>query len=356
MILYAGSFTEMIDDFLGGHGEGIYCFDFDPRSGLLKWRHRQSAANPSYLSIPSAKYLYTHTEVLAAKSPRVQAYRIDEHDFSLQFINEQPLPGGCPCHISYSKQHNAVLVSCYETGNLLIYPTDKDGKLLPHSKIIQHEGSSTNKVRQESAHPHAAVIDEEFNNILVPDLGMDKIMAYRLKSENGKFTEELIQEVSVPPGSGPRHMAIDSGAKLVYLLSELTATITVMRNRGGDLEVIGTYRTLAEDFSGIPSAAAIRISVNGKFIYISERISHCITVLRFDSDLETLETIGKQSSMGKTPRDIQIDPTGNWLLAANQDSDSIAVFKIDEHTGMMKPEHLVEHIKSPVCLQWLPDK
>ena len=104
MILYAGSYTEIITGDFGGHGEGIYCFDFDPDNGSLQLRHVQPATNPSYLCIPSTKYLYTHTEVLEANKPRVQAFKINKYDFSLQLMNEQEIPGGCPCHINFSKK------------------------------------------------------------------------------------------------------------------------------------------------------------------------------------------------------------------------------------------------------------
>ena len=93
MILYAGSYTEMIDTDFGGHGDGIYCFDFDLGSGSLQFMHAKAATNPSYLCIPSTKYLYTHTEISETKKPHVQAYRINQNDFSLQLINEQEIPG-----------------------------------------------------------------------------------------------------------------------------------------------------------------------------------------------------------------------------------------------------------------------
>jgi len=356
MILYAGSFTEIITGNFGGHGDGIYCFDFDPVRGSLQHRHLQPATNPSYLCIPSTKYLYTHTEVLEVNKPRVQAFKINEYDFSLQLMNEQEIPGGCPCYINYSKRSNCILVTCYETGNTIIYPLAQDGKLLPQAKILQHEGSSVNKLRQEKAHPHAVVIDENFNNIFVTDLGTDKVMVYHIDEHNGKFEGELRQAVILPPGSGPRHIIVHAETKFAFVLNELTATVTAMRNCDEELEPVCTFQTLPKEFKAVPSAAAIRISEDGKFIYISERGDDCIVVLRFDSDNENIEMIARQKTMGKTPRDINLDPTGNWLLAANQDSDSVAVFRVDKNTGMIKHEHLVENIKSPVCLEWLPVK
>ncbi len=354
MILYAGSYTEMITGDFGGHGNGIYCFEFDPVSGSLQFKHARPSTNPSYLCIPSRGYLYTHIEVHQVNRPRVQAYKINQQDFSLQLMNEQEIPGGLPCHISFSKRNNCLLVACYETGNTVIYPIAEDGKVLAHAKLIQQEGNSVNHFRQERAHAHMVMTDENFNNVLVADLGIDKIMVYHIDKK--KYMIELKQAISLPAGSGPRHIAVDGERNFVFVLNELTATVTVMRYANGLMEPIITFPTLSKDFNGSPCAAAIRISRNGKFIYISERGENCVTVLWFDRERETIEIVGREKTMGKTPRDINLDPTGNWLLAANQDSDSIAVFKIDKSSGMIKPEHLAERIKSPVCLEWLPEK
>jgi 6-phosphogluconolactonase len=350
-----GSYTEIIEDNFGGHGEGIYCFDFDPVNGQLQMKHVQPATNPSYLCIPSTKYLYTHTEILAKKNPRVQAFKINS-DFSLHLVNEQEIPGGCPCHINFSKRNNCILVACYESGSVILYPVASDGKLLPQIKMLQHAGSSVNKLRQERAHPHAVVIDEIFNNIFVTDLGIDKVMVYHLMTVNGEFETKLKQSVPLTPGSGPRHIAFHPETEHAFVLNELTGTVTIMRYRNGHLGSLGTYPVLPNEVKATASAAAIRISVDGKFIYTSERGDDSISVLRFDSNRETLEIIHRQKTLGKTPRDINLDPTGNWLLAANQDSDSIAIFKVDKTTGLITVEDLVEKIKSPVCLEWLPEK
>ena len=356
MILYAGSYTEIITGTFGGHGDGIYCFDFDNASGSLHLRHAHPGTNPSYLCIPSTKYLYTHNEVFEAKRPRVQSFKIDPLDFSLQLMNEQEIPGGFPCHIIFSKRNNCIIVACYETGNTMIYPVATDGTLLPLAKVLQHEGSSINTLRQERAHAHAVLIDENFNNIIVTDLGIDKVMVHHLDVDKGELKVNVKQAITFPPGSGPRHIVLHAETKFAYVLNELTATVTVIRYDNGNFELVSTYQTLPKDYNATPGAAAIRISSDGKFIYTSERGDDSIAVLRFDTDNETLEIIGRQKTMGKTPRDINLDPTGNWLLAANQDSDSIAIFKVDKNTGMIEPGHLVENIKSPVCLEWFPVK
>lgn len=351
MILYAGSYTELITENFGGHGEGIYCFNFDCGTGDLHLLHSTKAVNPSYLSIPAASCLYTMTELTETKKPRVQAYQVDPANFSLQLINEQEIPGGFPCYINYSVQNKCVLVACYETGNTIIYPVAKDGGLLPFSTQLQNEGKSINAIRQERAHAHAVIVDEVQNLMLVADLGIDKIMVYHLDKSGDALNTSLVQELALPPGSGPRHIAMH--APYVFILNELTGTVTIALFCRGLLERHKTFPALPENFRSTPGAAAIRASADGRFIYTSERSDNCIAVLQFESGSETLNIIQRQATGGKTPRDIILDPTGNWLLAANQDSDTIALFRVDNYTGKIHPSHIVENIKSPVCFAWL---
>ncbi len=354
MILYVGSYTQMISKDFGGYGEGIYCFDFNERNGSIQLIHITPAINPSYLCIPSKKNLYSHTEVLANERPLVQAYKINQDNYSLELINEQEIPGGCPCYLTFFRRFNSLFVACYETGNIVIYPIDKNAEIIKSIKVLQHEGGSINNLRQACAHSHAVLIDEELNNVFIADLGMDKVLLYHISIINGNLNAELKQEVSLLPGSGPRHTVYHKHSGHVFALNELTGTITVMRYLNGCLEMLNTYSSLPEKFEKTPGSAAIRVSTDGKFVYTSERSDDSISILKFESCTGKLELIGRQKTLGKTPRDFVLDPTGNWLLAANQDSDSIAVFKIDKNTGLIEPVHLFNNIKSPACLEWLP--
>lgn len=344
----------MVEGEFGGHGSGIYCFEFNPDNGELKLLHTTPSINPSYLCISSSKYLYTHTEILKSRHPLIRAFEIRD-DYSLRFINDQYIEGGCPCYINYSKTYNILFVACYETGDTFIYPVRKDGRIAPVREIIKNEGSSVNKQRQESAHAHAVLIDEGLGNILIADLGIDKIVSYKIKKDN-KSLSGPIQEILMSPGSGPRHLIFHPQKDYLYVVNELTGTIMVMRYEIGHLCILDTYSILPSKTEFTPSAAAIRISDDGRFIYVSERRDSCISILKFDRKDARLSLIGREKTLGKTPRDFILDPSGNWLLAANQDSDSIAIFKVNKKTGMIKPIRLMNNIKSPVCFEWLPEK
>jgi 6-phosphogluconolactonase len=354
MILYVGSYTEIIEENLGGHGEGIYCFHFDPGSGVLKFKHVQAALSPTYLCIPSGNFLYTHTEVVLAENPLIQAYEIDPEDFSLRLLNEQEVPGGFPCQLSYSKSHQCIFESCYESGSVVIYPVGADGKLFPAVKILQHEGSSIHPLRQEGPHAHAVLVDDHHHHILVTDLGLDQVLVYQVENRDGKFRTQLLQSVPLFSGSGPRHLVLHPAGKHVFVLSEFNAAVAVLRYENGQLATLFTCPTVTLTGGQEASGAAIRISGDGKYLYASDRASGSISIMRFDREKETLELIRQEHTLGKTPRDFILDPSGSWMLVANQDSDSIAVFRVDAATGMIAPHHMVKNIASPACLEWLP--
>lgn len=352
MIVYAGSYTRKIAENLGGHGEGIYCLNFDPDEGTLDLRGICAAVSPTYLCVVKGGFLYTHTEVLVRDKPLALAYRIDQDDHSLQLIASENVPGGYPCHVSYSDKYHCVLEACYETGNVVIYPLREDGGLYPPSKILQHEGKSVHALRQDGPHAHAVAVDDDSDTLLVADLGMDKLTVYRADAPGDAYSFRLRQEVAFPPGSGPRHIALHPGGGYAFVLSELTATVAVLRYRGGAATLLQVYATWPEDSTAIPGGAAIRTSPDGRFVYASERTEGYLAIFRFDPQLETLELIDRVSAGGRTPRDFIFDPTGNWLLVANQDSDAIAVFKVDRDTGMLQYHGMKAGIKSPVCFAW----
>lgn len=354
MILYAGSYTERLPGNQGGHGEGIYTLDFDPDTGTLTLVGTTPAINPTYLSIPSPEFLYTHRELVEADSPRIEAYRIDPKDHSLHLVSEQPVPGGYPCHVSYSKTHHCILEACYETGNVVIYPIGNSGGLLAPAAVLQHEGSGVNPHRQERAHTHAVLVDETADRLLVTDLGIDRLMIYENSGQGGPGGFTLTGQVVFPEGSGPRHIAVHPGGEYLFVVSEMTSTVGLLRYHQGTVELLGVYQTVGEGFGKEPAAAAIRVSQDGRYVYASERADGHIAILRFDEAQERLELITRVDTGGDTPRDFIFDPSGRWILVANQESDAIAVFSVDSQSGGMELSHPLTGIKSPVCLAWWP--
>ena len=400
-ILYVGSYTEIVAGDFGGHGEGISCFAFDASAGELKLLNNQFQVNPSYLSIASimhsssikletksSTYLFAVSEIIASKKPVIHTYTIHEN-YSLSLINTQAIEGGCPCHIHYFKNaegQSFTASACYETGNLVIHNVDnihhENNNTISNSNIheplnIYHKGSSQHPTRQTQAHAHCTFFDIESNKLLVCDLGLDQVKVYSVqknkensKAENkNEFTAVEEQIISLPAGSGPRHICFDENYAYGFIINELNGSVTIIKynaekkeyeikvnfDLSGQLsgslnESVNTSTSIDTDLG----AAAIRVSADVRFVYTSMRSDNTIRLFAFDRISESLNYIASYPTGGRTPRDFTIDPTGKWLLVAHQDSDTIAIFNVNSYNGTLSLFNTVENIKSPVCLSWLP--
>ena len=376
-ILYVGTYTEIVTGDFGGHGKGISCYEFDAVNGELNLLNTQFQVNPSYLSIASimhsnnelenksSKYLFAVSEVLASKKPVLHTYTINDN-YSLSLIDTKTIEGGCPCHIHYFQNKEGqsyTATACYETGNLVIHNMNVEATadLNLHEPInIYHKGSSQHPSRQTQAHAHCACFDIVSNKLLVCDLGLDQVKVYSLQKNNDSFNAIEQQIITLPAGSGPRHICFDDNYAYGFIINELTGSVTIIKHSAEkkEYEINGTFDTrvpLSESSINTDlGGAAIRVSACGKFIYTSMRSDNTIRLFVFDPITESLSFIASYPTEGLTPRDFTIDATGKWLLVAHQDSDTISIFNVNSYNGTLSFHKTVNNIESPVCLAWLP--
>ena len=376
-ILYVGTYTEIVAGDFGGHGKGISCYEFDAVNGELNLLNNQFQVNPSYLSIASimhsnnelenksSKYLFAVSEVLASKKPVLHTYTINDN-YSLSLIDTKTIEGGCPCHIHYFQNKEGqsyTATACYETGNLVIHNMNVEATadLNLHEPInIYHKGSSQHPSRQTQAHAHCACFDIVSNKLLVCDLGLDQVKVYSLQKNNDSFNAIEQQIITLPAGSGPRHICFDDNYAYGFIINELTGSVTIIKHSAEkkEYEINGTFDTrvpLSESSINTDlGGAAIRVSACGKFIYTSMRSDNTIRLFEFDPIQESLNYIASYPTEGLTPRDFTIDATGKWLLVAHQDSDTISIFNVNSYNGTLSFHKTVNNIESPVCLAWLP--
>ena len=350
MNLFVGSYTQTISEEITGRGHGLYCFDFNDQTGELSLRHTTAETNPTYFCLSAdRRTLFSLQELAQQDHPMASAYRVED-DGILTLSNQQPIPGGYPCHISLSEKGDYAVISCYETGHVLCYSV-AERTLGPLAASIQHTGSSINSLRQETPHPHQAVFDPHTQQWLVCDLGIDQVMHYRLDETSTSVTFTSAEHTILPPGSGPRHLAFHPGGQYWLVLNELTATVSVCHRESG--QVLGTYPTLPDDYTGLPHAAAIRISPDGRFVYTSHRSDfNAIAISAFDEASVTLTLLAHTPTQGRTPRDFLLSADGHWLIVANQDSDSLVVFRRNSTTGLLTFVGKNTQALTPVCLQW----
>lgn len=355
-LVFFGTYT-------GAKSKGIYVSRLDMTSGGLGAPVLAAESkSPSFLAIhPNHKFLYAANEIGdfgGKKSGAVTAFAIDAASGRLRALGQQPSGGDGPCHLEVDKSGKTVLVANYGGGSVEAVPIKADGSLEAPTTFIQHRGSSVDKGRQEGPHAHFITTDAANRFALACDLGLDKVMVYKFDPANSSLVANDPPSGSVPPGSGPRHLAFHTGGRYAYVINEMKCTMTALRydpDRGA-LTELQTVSTLPDGEAVKPSysTAEVEMHPSGRFLYGSNRGHNSIVVYAIDSQTGRLTRVDNTPTQGRTPRSFGIDPAGRYLLAANQDSDSVVVFRIDPGTGRLTPTGQTLEVGAPVCVKFAP--
>jgi len=357
-LVYVGTYTNK------SASKGIYVYNFDPGTGkLTSLGVAAESEDPSFLALhPSGKYLYAVNEIDhfgAQKSGAASAFSIDQKTGKLTLLNQAATRGAGPCHISLDKSGKFALVANYDGGSVTSFPVHDDGTLGAAADFVQHHGSSVNKERQEGPHAHWIGTSPDNHFALAADLGLDEVLIYHFNSAKGTLTPNNPAYVKVNPGAGPRHVAFHPNGKFAYVLAELEDSVTAFAYKASNgspspLQTVSALSTLRKDYKGPKEAAEIAVHPNGKFLYASNRGGmDTISVFSINPAKGTLNLKNEYPTMGKTPRNFAIDPTGKFLLAANQESSNIVVFRIDSTTGALAPTGEIVEAPAPVCITFL---
>ena len=349
--VYIGTYTR-------GQSEGIYLSQLDLATGKLRAAELAAkVANPSFLAIhPGRPLLYAVGELGDFQGKRagaVSAFSVDPATGKLTLLNQQSSQGTGPCHLVVDRTGKNVLVANYGGGSIACLPIRRDGRLGEATSSIQHEGSSVDPRRQQGPHAHSMNLDAAGRFAFAADLGLDKILVYRLDAAKGKLTPNDPPWTRLAPGSGPRHFAFHPSGRYAYVINELNSTVTAFRYDAGQgiLRPLQTISTLPEGFDGSSTTAEVQVHPSGKFLYGSNRGHDSIACFAIDAATGKLTCVGHEPTQGKSPRNFGIDPTGSYLLAANQGTDNVVVFRIDTETGRLRPTGQSISVSTPVCVK-----
>ena len=358
--VYVGTYT-------GGRGrvsEGIYVFRFDTTTGKASAPSlAATTVNPSFLAVhPGGKYLYAANEVseFAGKGVgAVGAFAIDRENGKLTLLNQASSAGSGPAHLTVDRTGKCVLVANYGGGSVAALPIKADGSLGEPASFIQHTGSSVDPNRQKEPHAHSINVSPDNRFAFAADLGLDKILIYKLDPTTAALTANDPPFATVSPGSGPRHFAFHPSGKFAYVINEMLCTMTAFSYdaKRGELKAIQTVSTLPAGESVKPgySTAEVVAHPNGKFLYGSNRGHDTIAVYAIGADGKIM-LIQNAPAEVKIPRNFNLDPTGRWLITAGQNSDNLAVFRVDQQTGRLEFTGTKIEVGAPVCVRFLPIK
>src|SRR5262245_2899077 len=271
LLTYFGTYTN------GGKSKGIYCYRLDLKTGkLTSVGVTEGIKNPSFLAIhPSGKFLYAVSEVNDAEGKpggAVSAFSLDGKTGQLKPLNHQSSEGAGPCHVNVDKTGKVALVANYGSGSIASLPVKADGSLEKAASAIQHEGSSIVPNRQAGPHAHSMNFAPDNRFAFACDLGMDKIMIYKVDSAKGTLTANDPPFTKTPEGGGPRHFAFHPSGRYAYNCNEITSSVTAYAYDAGKgaLTEIQTISTLPEPVDR-NSTAEVQVHPSGKFLYCSNR-------------------------------------------------------------------------------------
>ncbi len=340
-----------------GKSEGIYVYQFNSNVGSATAISHVKISNPSFVSVsPNEQFVYAVQEDAAinGKGGEVAAFSFNKQTGILTYMNKQPSGGDHPCYVAVDKTGRWVVAGNYSSGSLSVLPVQADGSLGAATTIIQHEGSVPNVQRQSKPHVHCTLFSADNRFLFVPDLGIDKIMIYAFNATTGKLSPAKQPFAQSTAGAGPRHLCFHPSNKYAYLVEEMSGTVVVFKYRNGKLKNKQRISSMPVGDTSDAGSADIHVSQDGNFLYASNRSNaNTIAIFRINQKNGKLAIIGHQSTFGRTPRNFNFDPSGNFLLVGNQNSDEIVIFKVDKVTGLLTDTQKRIEVGKPVCLKWI---
>jgi len=339
---------------VGGGNPGVYAASFDPETGEVGKPELAAKLKNAGFQVLSAdgKRMYSICEMNGG--PGVAAFRVGKGG-KLEELNRRATGGNGVCFVGLDKTGRCVLAANYGDGSVASFPVLEDGSLGERASYFRHDGSGPNKQRQNGPHAHSIYAGPDNRFAYAPDLGIDKVMIYRLDA--GKGTLKPAGEAELPPGSGPRHMKFSPDGRFAYVLTEMGVSVAVFRRQPetGALERLHVVPVLPKDADPVGmTCSEIRVNRDGNFLYTANRDtagrgrdSLSVLAVKDGAELSFVQTLPAEVEI---PRHINLDPHGRWLLVCGQKSGDISVFEVDGKTGKLRFANRKIELPTPKCV------
>jgi 6-phosphogluconolactonase len=333
--------------------KGIHHSTFDPDTGRLSPPVLAAEiGSPGFLALhPDGDKLYAVVNL--KEGPGVAGYSIGRNG-RLKLINTSLTHDGGGAHVAVHPSGRFLLTAQYGGGSVALFPLDDLGQL-GDAVVTEHEGGSqVVPGRQDSPHPHWCGYSPDGQFAFVPDLGLDGIVIYRVDAAKPAITPHGF--AASIPGGGARHMRFSTDGRFIYLLNELSLSLTTFAYDAetGITRQLTTTPSLDEAVKGketFNSGAEVLVHPNGRFVYSSNRGHDSVTVYRADADTGELTVIEVEPIRGAWPRHINLDPSGQWLLAAGAHSGTVSVHRVDSETGELTYQRNgIASVPAPICI------
>lgn len=340
----------LIGTYTDSLSQGINLISFNPEKQQLELNQViDSLPNPSFVVANKAKTIIaTVGEIQGEKGGLLTTFSYDKATNTFSKISTVNTLGNDPCTLVFSPNENALLVGNYSGGNLSVFPINEKGEISDTPQTIQHEGNSVTKERQEKPHVHSIIFHPTEKLIFVADLGNDTVDMIPFSDENNIF--QLLPEktisTKVPLGSGPRHFLFNKDGKQLYVVFELTNEVGVFDYQNNKL-VLKEVVALTDTKTKLGSAAELKLSSDNSFLYVSVRgEDNKLVVFKTNkgNNLEKIQTV----ETGTKPRNFTLSKAEDFVLVANQASNSIVVYERDKEKGLLTKTSSEIAINKPV--------
>lgn len=355
LLIFLGTYTPA-----GGDSRGIYAVRLDPATGVLGHPVLAAATpNPTFLAWhPDGRTLYALGEsgtINGKPGGALASFRYDATAGVLTPLATEPTGGISLAHVGIDATGRTAIVISYHGSQVASFPLAANGRPGARASLITHAGRlGPNAKRQDKPHPHSVTFSSDNRFVYVCDLGLDRIIHYRLDPATAQLT--LAGETATQPGAGPRHSKFSADGKFLYVINELDSTVTTysVEPATGVLQPLQSLSTLPAGYTSENICAEIRLSPDGRHAYGSNRGHDSLAVFARDADKGTLRSIEIIPTGGKHPRNFNFSHDGCWLVCANRDSDNLVVFKVDPSTGRLTAIGRPTTVPQAVCVLFAP--
>jgi 6-phosphogluconolactonase len=282
---------------------------------------------------PNQRYLYSVEDYRGGVA---SAFHIDSVSGKLTILNETPSGGKNPSYVSTDRTGKYLLVSNLEGHTVAVLPIAQDGSLRPSSSTLDQNRAASGK--GPVSLPHAIKTSPDNRFAVVADLGLDRLLVYRFDPSRGVLLSQNPPYLTMPPKSGPRHLAFHPNGKFLYVIDEGGSSIETLAwdVQRGVLTPIGTVSTVAPQMRRPGNAADLAVHPGGKFLYATNRADDTIVIFAIAPD-GTPRLIDSLPSRGRRPISMSFDPTGHYLFVANVEGGNVSEFRMDQLTGRLSP-------------------
>jgi 6-phosphogluconolactonase len=335
----------------GASGKGIYHVraSADAVDGA-KVTLAAAAVNPSWLALtPDGGTLLAVEERMRGDGAALRLFSVD--GARLTPLARADLPGSDPCHIAVHPTLPLAVTAHYSDGSLALWSLRAEAGRLPAPQRIALSGSGPDKVRQEASHAHFAGFLDGGSRFAVTDLGADSVTFFRLVPDGQGWRAEADEVVHLPPGSGPRHLAIAPDNQMIHVACELHESVCTLSRASEGWRVTGTLPVFDWGPGDAGALSAIRRTSDGILLVGGRRQGQVARLQVVGGDLHLLD---RTAVGGDWPRDMALSPDERFLAVANQHSDRVTLLRRNDSGSLTLLPGSIP-VGSPVAIVFAKD-